>query len=125
MYYEDMPLYPRMGCDGGRDSCVRVPMFGSQRCGSGRMSPDCACRRVTIENPCRPGEVAEVLLGVDDCGNLVICVHRLCGCDRPCGSQRPCRPQRPCQEADRDPCVPWPEPRRPRRRHRPDWACCR
>ena len=54
--------------------------------------PDaCACRRVTIENPCRPGEVAEVLLGVDDCGNLVVCVKR--DCRPPC---EPLRPPRPC-----------------------------
>ena len=106
MYYEDMPLYPRMGCDSGRDSCVRVPMFGGQRCGSGRMSPECACRRVTIENPCRPCEVAEVLLGVDDCGNLVVCVKR--DCRPPC---EPPRPPRPCPPNPCNPCLP-PRPRR-------------
>ena len=74
--------------------------------------------RVVIDNPCCPGERAEVVLGVDDCGNLVICVHRLCR-DRP-----PCRPEPRV-------CEPWPPnclpescpPRRTCRRHRPDWVC--
>ena len=65
MVYENMPLYPRMGYDCDRDACVRVPVFGGARCGAGRLPDECACRRVTIENPCRPGEVAEVYLASD------------------------------------------------------------
>ena len=135
MYCENMPLYPGMRPPCDPSPCMRVRLF-DDACGRvdacGRNEGCCrhappmrVCERVMIDNPCRAGERAEVVLGVDDCGNLVICVHRLCGCDRPCGSQRPCRPQRPCPDAECDPCVPWPEPRKPRRRHRPDWACCR
>ena len=106
MFYEPMPLYPslRPGCE--RDTCVKVPVFDKD-CG-GPPRPVLECRRVTIENPCRPGEFAEITLGVDACGSLVVCVrrepHGACGgpprC-RPCGD--PCRPH--------DPCRP-PEPRR-------------
>ena len=95
MYYENMPLYPRLGCDCGRDSCVRVPVFGGGRGEQGRLPDECACRRVTIENPCRPGEVAEVLLGVDDCGNLVVCVKR--DCRPPCPPPRPPEAARPAR----------------------------
>ena len=109
MVYENMPLYPRLGWDGGRDGCVRVPVFGESRCGAGRLPDECACRRVTIENPCRPGELAEVLLGVDDCGNLVVCVKR--ACRPPC---EPPRPPRPCNPCPPPPCTPCPPPR-PRR----------
>ena len=102
MYYESMPLYPRMGCDGGRDDCVRVPMFGSERCGTGHMPDPCACRRVTIENPCRPGEFAEVLLSVDECGNLVVCVRRD-SCRPPCPPEPRCLPAA-CPPPRRDCC---------------------
>ena len=78
MYYETMPLYPalRPGCE--EKSCVRVPMFdeGGCACSCGQPPEMRNCRRVTIENPCRPGECAEVLLGLDACGNLVVCVRR-------------------------------------------------
>lgn len=109
MYYETMPLYPRMGpgCDG--ENCVRVPVFGRDCGGPGRMGDVSQLRRVMIENPCRPGERAEVLLGVDECGNLTVCVrregHDECAC-------RPCRPPRPCPP---DPCPPRPCPPMPRR----------
>ena len=135
MYYENMPLYPGMRPPCDPNPCMRVRLFddGCTRDGGccRHAPPMRVGERVMIDNPCRAGERAEVVLGVDDCGNLVICVHRLCGCERPCRPERPCcslepcRPQRPCQESGRDPCAPWPEPRRPRRRHRPDWACCR
>ena len=112
MYYETMPLYPalRPGCDGSE--CVRVPVFDGDP-GPGDHCPELRCpRRLTIENPCRPGERAEVLLGLDSCGNLVVCVKRepeRDGC-RPCPPRpcpppcppRPCRPSRP---------LPPPEPR--------------
>ena len=93
MYYENMPLYPRMGQGFEREACVRVPVFGGEGPGPGRLPDPCQLRRVTIENPCRPGETAEVLLGVDECGNLVVCVRRdprrACDCPPP-------RPPRPC-----------------------------
>ena len=120
MYYETMPLYPalREGCE--REPCVRVPVFGAENCGPGRMPDACHCRRVTIENPCRPGERAEVLLGVDDCGNLVVCVRREpcppmdCRGRRPdCGPRRLCPPPEPCSPPCPPPCppVPCPPPR--------------
>lgn len=116
MIYESMPLYPRIGCDCGRDACVRVPVFGSERRGPGRMPDECACHRVTIENPCRPGERVEVLLGVDDCGNLVVCVQRdvrpSCNHRPPRSCLLPCPPN-PCQL---NPCLPSPcPPPRPRK----------
>ena len=94
MYYETMPLYPalRPGCEDGE--CVRVPVFGD---GPSDGCPELRCqRRVVIENPCRPGERAEVLLGLDGCGNLVVCVRRdrERDCHRPC-EPRPCRTPRP------------------------------
>ena len=62
-----------MGHDCDPGACVRVPLFGGDKC----CGPASACcQRVILENPCRPGECAEVLLGVDDCGNLTICVRR-------------------------------------------------
>ncbi|MBR1820359.1 MAG: hypothetical protein IJ769_01915 [Clostridia bacterium] len=102
MYYETMPLYPalRPGCDS--ESCVRVPIFDGDDMPCGQPPQLRSCRRVTIENPCRPGECAEVLLGLDACGNLVVCVRREPERDACC---RPCRPQRPNR-----PCLP-PEPR--------------
>ncbi len=128
MVCENMPLYPGMRPPCDPSPCMRVRLFddgcrdddGCRNEGCCRHAPPMrVCERVMIDNPCRRGERAEVVLGVDDCGNLVICVHRLCGCERPC------RPQGPCHPAACDPCLPWPEPRRPRRRHRPDWTCCR
>ena len=108
MYYETMPLYPPMrgGCDGGE--CVRVPVFDG---GPGGEMPQLRCvRRVTIENPCRPGECAEVLLGLDGCGNLVVCVKREPerDCCRPCPG-RPLPPHHPCRPGGRP--LPPPEPR--------------
>lgn len=103
MYVEMMPLYPAMRPDGDGRRCVRVPMFGGDGMGApgwpdGRGVPELRCvRRVTIENPCRPGECAEVLLGLDACGNLVVCVRRPCEpdpCPRP---RRPCLPPEPCR----------------------------
>ncbi len=108
MYYETMPLYPalRPGCD--RESCVRVPMFDGNRC------PPCPdgelrqCRRVTMENPCCPGERAEVLLGLDACGNLVVCVRR----DPPRDCDRePCRPRPRPNRCLPESCCPPPRPR--------------
>ena len=102
MIYESMPLYPalRPGCN--RETCVKVPVFEGDACG--RPGPALDCRRVSIENPCCPGECAEVTLGVDACGNLLVCVRRdppPCRHDRP-----PCRPCRPRE----DRCLP-PPPR--------------
>ena len=75
MYHMNKPLFPPMKpvCD--QDPCVRVPLFNGETCACSR-PPMPGCKRVIVENPCRPGECAEVLLGVDECGNLVICVKR-------------------------------------------------
>ena len=111
MYYENMPLYPGMRppCDGS--PCMKVQLFDDACCGCHRAPPMRECERVTIDNPCRPGEQAEVTLGVDDCGNLVICVHRV---HRP----EPCR----CGDWDK-----WESPCRiPCKRPRPPiWDGCR
>lgn len=100
MYYETMPLYPalRPGCDDR--SCLRVPVFGDCDGPRGPLPELQSCRRVTIENPCRPGEVAEVLLGLDACGNLVVCVRK--EPERPpCRPDCPPRPPRPCERRGR------------------------
>ena len=117
MIYENMPLYPGMRPPCDPSPCMKVRLFDDNCRGGHRPPPMQRCERVVIDNPCRPGERAEVELGLDDCGNLVICVHRLCGRDAP-------RCPRPCD--------PWPEPCPPpcpphngqRRRHRPDWVGC-
>lgn len=98
MYYESMPLYPSLPGDRDADACVRFPVFPGERCGPGRMPDDCQYRRVTVENPRCPGERVEVLLGVDGCGNLVVCVRR--DPERECC----CRPRPP------RPCLPPPNP---------------
>ena len=71
MIYDSMPLYPALRPDRGQDACVRFPVFGGGSGDQDRPIDESRCRRVWIENPCRPGEVAEVLLSVDGCGNLV------------------------------------------------------
>ena len=113
MLYENLPLYPGMEPPCGRDACMRMKLFGG--CGGPRREPpDCRppapCETVWIENPCCPGERAEVALGVDECGNLTVCVRRgprdACrrkprgGC---AGSCDPCRGgKRPhCDRCDR------------------------
>ena len=88
------PLYPRPGGDcepwncrderrcGDRDSW-RMPLFD---CECRNTVRDCGCggQTVRLENPCCPGEFAEVNLSVDPCGNLVICIHKdLWNCRRP------------------------------------------
>ena len=92
MYYETMPLYPalRPGCES--QGCLRVPVFGEGDgpC-CGQLPPLKGVRRVTIENPCRPGECAEVLLGLDGCGNLGVCVRK--EPERPCCKDRTTRPR--------------------------------
>lgn len=100
MYCDNTSLWPdlRPPCDG--DSCMKVRLFDDARCAP----PMRECQRVNIDNPCRPGERAEVILGLDDAGNLVVCVHRV--------NDRPPRPQCP-------PCpAPWPGPCRPEHRRR-------
>lgn len=79
MRYDFKPLYPQVcdscdRCDCGRPESWRMPLFQCEPCRSGC---DCGCSQtVRLENPCCPGECAEVQLSVDSCGNLVICVHR-------------------------------------------------
>lgn len=114
MLYGQMPLYPALGPDCRDDTCVRVPMFGGGSAPGPGMPPVAELRRVTLENPCRPGEWAEVTLGVDACGNLAVCVRRDDRCPPP-------RPRRPCPPPD--PCRPCPPPRPHCRRGRlyGDW----
>ena len=121
MYYENMPLYPGMRPPCDASPCMKVRLF-DDACGGSRCAPPMKVReRVTIGNPCRPGEQAEVVLGVDDCGNLVICVHRYCRESRPWDD---CRPAPPCD--DRPPHCDDRPPRcgRPPRRCRPLWDGC-
>lgn len=97
MKYRNRPLYPTPGwgcdCREHRDcrqsESWRMPLFD---CEPMRPPIDCGCgsQTVRLENPCCPGECAEVTLSVDHCGNLVICVHRdywKNDCRRP----KPCR----------------------------------
>lgn len=102
MVYENMPLYPGMRPPCNPSPCMKVRLFDEGCRGGHHPPPITECERVVIDNPCRRGERAEVTLGVDDCGNLVICVNRLFGHDAPCRCSNP------------------------RRRHRPDWVggCC-
>ena len=105
MCYENMPLYPGMRPPFDPSPCMKVRLFDDGDCGCHRAPTMRDCERVVIDNPCRPGERAEVTLGVDECGNLVICVHRLHA------APRRCRP-----ECNPEPCF-WPEERRRRRCH--------
>lgn len=69
-----MPINCGMG---GGDAAMRVRLFEPQRC-----DPRCGCMPppaappVTICNPWNPNELAVVTLGLDECGNLVVCVRR-------------------------------------------------
>ena len=111
--YGNMPLYPSTRPPGDREPCVRVPLFDERPCAPPKLPPVRECRRETFENPRRPGEYVEVLLGLDDCGNLVVCVQRdtRCECE--------CRPRPPCPPRPRPGCLP--EPRCGRRRLRGSW----
>ena len=81
MGFDMRPLSPSGGDCGGRESCLRMPLFGCESCCSRREACGCS-QSVRLENPSSPGEYAEVSLSVDSCGNLVVCVHRdySCGC---------------------------------------------
>lgn len=121
MCYDNMPLYPGMRPPCDPNPCMKVRLFDDVCRGDRRVPPMRECERVVIDNPCRRGERAEVVLGVDDCGNLVICVHRLCGRSAACPLPPPPQPRDPwpdnCRpETCRTSC-------KPRRRHRPDWVC--
>ena len=105
MYYETMPLYPAMRGECDRKACVRVPIFEDGRRPGSLEDEVRPCERVTIENPCRPGERAEVLLGLDGCGNLVVCVRRDRRAEDDCA---PCRPNRRRPRCVPEPCVPPP-----------------
>ena len=106
MMYGNMPLYPGMPPEDG--ACVKVPLFDGGHAGPPR-PPVQACKRVALENPRCPGEWVEVLLGVDACGSLTVCVHREPDCRPapPCRPSPSCRPNPPC-------CLP-PRPPEPRR----------
>ena len=124
MFYERLPLYPGMAPAGGADGCMKVRLF-DDGCGAPCRPPEMReCERVTIENPCRPGERAEVALGLDACGNLVICVHRrscpprhvprgCCGWDDRCDR---CDRDDRCGPFDRKGCRDICDRRGPRRR---------
>lgn len=117
MMYGQMPLYPALGDGCGGDACVRVPLFGEGPRAARSLPPVGDVRRIVLENPCCPGEWAEVILGVDACGNLALCVRRDDGCGRsrpPCPPADGCRPApAKCPPPD---CRPWPPcpPPRPR-----------
>ena len=93
MYSANRPLYPWPGDGCGQCGCRecrdrenwRMPLFGCERrCGC--EDRGCPSQVVRLENPCCPGEYAEVELSVDDCGNLVVYVRRnasKCTCRRP------------------------------------------
>ena len=117
MRYDSMPLYPALGPGEDGEACVRVPVFGHGREGPGWGRPPRWVKRVTLENPCRPGETAEVLLGVDECGSLLVCVRRddpHCPpprpgcCPEPCPPPRPLCPPKPCRPVDEPVCCPRP-----------------
>jgi hypothetical protein len=63
---------------------MRVSLFEPDRCG-GR----CGCQLppaappITIANPWNCNETATVILSIDECGNLVVCVRR----DNRCGKR--------------------------------------
>jgi len=86
--YCSMPLYPPINPSGccAQDHCMRFPLFngesGPHRCG--------CTQSVRLENPCQPGEYAEVLLSVDHCGNLVVCLRREPPCNYPHRRRRHC-----------------------------------
>ena len=76
------PLYPPPGDCCERENCVRMPLFNAESCCSHREHCECA-QTVRLENPCCPGECADITLSVDSCGNLVICIrrdHSRCDC---------------------------------------------
>ena len=90
MTYGRIPLYPALRPGGDGCGCVALPLCDDGPC----CPPPCGeTQRVTLRNPCRPGERVEVLLGVDDCGNLNLCVRRESDC---CPPREHCRP-RPCR----------------------------
>lgn len=83
---------------------MTMPLFDDGRGGPPGLPAWEEAQRVTVENPCRPGERAEVLLAVDGCGNLTVCVRR--EAER-CRRENPCRP-RPCPRLPERAC---PRPR--------------
>ena len=127
-----MPLYPGMRPPCDPSPCMKVRLFDDCCRGDHHLPPMQACERVVIDNPCRQGERAEVALGVDDCGNLVVCVHRVSDwCDRRTGAtadrcRTGCDRDDRCRRCDREvccrpeprPCPQWPDCRRPCRPRR-------
>lgn len=123
MFYENMPLYPGMRPPCDPSPCMKVRLFDDCCRGDRHLPPMQTCERVVIDNPCRRGERAEVVLGVDDGGNLVICVHRRCDrcdrrdrCDR-CDRDDRCRREDCCRPVPQ-PGPLWPDCRRPCRPRR-------
>ena len=95
MSYGNMPLYPAMRPGDCEGACVKVPLFEDCCGGPNQPPPLRDWKRVALENPRRPGEWVEVLLAVDECGSLTLCVHRNpedCRPNPPC-----CRPKPPCR----------------------------
>lgn len=65
------------GCRGNDDASMRFRLFEPER-----RDPRCGCALppaappITIVNPWNCNEAAVVILSVDECGNLVVCVRR-------------------------------------------------
>ena len=64
---------------------VRMPLFADRPCGCPPPPPPCppcaqhgipAAPPVCVVNPFDPCERATVLLSIDECGNLIVCVKR-------------------------------------------------
>ena len=74
-HWNQRGCHDRDRCDCRDRESWRVPLFN---CDSSCPTCDCGCgaQTVRLENPCCPGECAEVTLSVDSCGNLVVCVHK-------------------------------------------------
>ena len=90
--YDYMPLPPRSGSR--NEACMSMPLFRPNGCppprpcrselwprpGWTRPKPCCPPpqppKEVVLANPCDPCEQATVLLSVDECGNLLVCVRR-------------------------------------------------
>jgi len=76
MYDFSMPLFPgqRPCSNRHNDNCRKIPVFGKSCYPS--CSPPSGSQTVRLTNPQNPCESVTVLLEIDSCGNLVVCVRR-------------------------------------------------